>query len=489
MDYFLATVFKLFMSESWILMSYVFVLSLFLFLLRPVIFWDRKYGFGLFESFYQKRSFLCAAIVCGVLIFMRTPQALLRAEFWAEDMTEFFLSAMHLGAKSVLTPVYGYLFLVERLVAWVATFLPVLWAPYVYAGFCFLVTTLTSCYLMRDGFSWLIADKRVRFLLCATFAIGPGTPEVHFNFSNLASPLTWLAALVLLEHPLQLSFKRFLAFLLLAASAGQTVLLIPLIVALFLVTRSKTYLALLLSFIPIVLVNLIGNHQASTQHNLLQYSRVLQAPQAFIENFFGRLLVIPLFGPNNSRFVMRHQLLFWIVVAVGCYFLRKLFKKENWSVKDTTFRLLFSLFFGFVGLYVVVLVSRAYSLEQIFIRYGKPSWGLRYSCLSGCAALVIWFSYIGRYIKTPRSRLATGWVRFLLLLLVFNNVANWKYFYFRPDLRWPERAAGIQEALDLSIRGELATEAKFALELWAHPVGWRSPESEVLVIQPELLNK
>lgn len=462
--------------------SYYFVLTLFIYLIRPILLSDRGYGYGFFEKFFNRRPFQFVLILCGLIIFIRTPAALLRAEFWAEDLTEFFLGALHMRSKSILTPVYGYHFFGERIIAWASTFLPVFWTPYIFVWVCFLISTLASAYFVRDGFSWLVKSQRFRVLLCATIALGPGTNEVHFSFCNLPSPLTWLAALLLLEVPHRLSIKRLATLIFIALSAGQTVLLLPLVATFFWVTKSKKYLLLAGGIAPMVLLNFIGNHQTGSQNGLLKYSMVLQAPQAFIENFFARLLVVPIWGPHNSRFMLRNQLLFWVVSLVGIYFLRKLFLSEKWSLKDKKFRLLFSMFVGFVGLYAVVIISRSYSMNSVFIRYGNPGWGLRYSFLPGCAALVIWFSYLSLFLALPRSKLVTNFAKFVVFLLVANNVSNWNSFHHRQNLNWASGAEKIQEALRQQAEGSLSSEIRVPLNLLAHPLGWA--EKAELVLQP-----
>ncbi len=53
-------------------------------------------------------TFLLVALV----IAARNPLALTRAEFWAEDSSEFFVGALTMGARSLWAPVGGYFFFV-----------------------------------------------------------------------------------------------------------------------------------------------------------------------------------------------------------------------------------------------------------------------------------------------------------------------------------------------------------------------------------------
>ena len=92
--------------------------------MRPILFadWGGDFKYGVLEPFFQKHCFSFGLILCAFVIFIRNPEALLRSEFWGEDLTEFFIGAIHLGASSLVTPVFGYQFFFERVfrVRWFA---------------------------------------------------------------------------------------------------------------------------------------------------------------------------------------------------------------------------------------------------------------------------------------------------------------------------------------------------------------------------------
>jgi hypothetical protein len=140
-------------------------------------------------------------LLVAVIIFVRDPTPFLRAEFWAEDGPEFFATALTHGIQSLWTPVYGYHFLTSRMIAYTATWLPVVWSPYIYAWSCLAMSAVTTAYFTRDGFSWLIPSRWMRILTCTVLAVGPGTAAVFSSLCNLPSPLTLLGLLMLLEKP------------------------------------------------------------------------------------------------------------------------------------------------------------------------------------------------------------------------------------------------------------------------------------------------
>src|SRR5437868_4626971 len=88
------------------------------------------------------RRYLSAAwpyFLIAAIIAFRNPLPLTRAEFWAEDGSQFFGDALNLGVKGVITPFFGYHFFLCRVIAYLATFFPVVYAPLIYNGSSWLL--------------------------------------------------------------------------------------------------------------------------------------------------------------------------------------------------------------------------------------------------------------------------------------------------------------------------------------------------------------
>src|SRR5690242_15753624 len=108
------------------------------------------------EKWWQLRLSESAAVLftfvlCLTIILCRNPLAVIRAEFWAEDATEFFFGALSLGVESLITPVWGFHCFLSRLIAYVASPFPVLWTPYIYAIACLIINAFVTSYFVRDG--------------------------------------------------------------------------------------------------------------------------------------------------------------------------------------------------------------------------------------------------------------------------------------------------------------------------------------------------
>lgn len=407
-------------------------------------------------------AFLLVALVIGA----RNPVALFRAEFWAEDSSEFFVGALTMGAQSLWVPVFGYYFLISRVIAWVATWFAVLWAPYLYAGCCLVLDSIAISYFIRDGFAWLLPDRAQRFLLCLILSIGPGTNEVFLNLSNLPAPLTLLCLLLLLEEPLRLDGRRLLLFLVLVPSAGQTVLLAPLIMGLWCIMRQRRYLALLAFVLVVAGVNLAGSHQAALEAGMLAYEHVGEVPRILLENALLRFFVGPFFGPlATGRFMTLPATLFWEpLLATSAAFLLVL---RSARPERKKLLLLALAYLSAVGVFAIIAVTRNYAFQQIRRESGWALWNLRYSFLPGAVALLSWFSICFAYWEHPRWRLAAfaG-----IALLSLHNLSQWNEIYQRRDLHWPQKAAAIQDLLDRKSRGQLKRPRVRLIP--AHPQGW-----------------
>src|SRR5690348_1083211 len=73
---------------------------------------------------------LFAASALG--LFLRAPDALLNPQFIAEDGTAFFAGQFGRLLPPLFGPVQGYWVVLDRLVAWYASFFPVILVPLVY---------------------------------------------------------------------------------------------------------------------------------------------------------------------------------------------------------------------------------------------------------------------------------------------------------------------------------------------------------------------
>lgn len=371
---------------------------------------------------------------------------------------------MAAGVRSLGMPVYGYYFLISRGIAYAATWLPVVWAPYAYAWAAAAVNVMAAGYFSRPGFAWLVPDRRLRILACVVLAMGPGTSEVFANLCNLPSALTFLGLLLLLEKPFAPSATKTAALVLLFLSAGPMVLLVPLVGALLWFTRNRRYLVLLCCLIPVTVLNTMGNHVQSEAAGYRNYGALAHIPLIVTAHTLVRVVVAPFVGPFATEALMRaHAALFWTTlgmsVAVGIWAV------SRFEASREKLTLLVSSYLLVCGTFAIIALSRSYALSQLLPQSVAFRWGHRYSYLPGAVAILLWFSIVS---GTPVRRGARAVCAAVLLLITFHNVLLASFPLPRPDLHWPRTAATIQRALDLRRTGRL--DAPVRIEgIEAHP--------------------
>jgi len=250
------------------------------------------------------------------------------------------------------------------------------------------------------------------------------------------------------------------------ASAGQLVVLAPLIFYLFWITRHRSYLWLLAGFLPITAVNFIGSIKSANSAGLLPYEYLLGIPRILLEQGVIRLLILPFFGRDlTGRFMMWPGYLFWpisvctIIVFLYCAL-------RYCDLEGEHKRLVIIAYMCMVLTFGMISVSRNYALEYIQRQSGLTLWGMRYSYLPGAVAILIWFAAFFRLRVSGRENLL---LRVLPIIVIsFWTVQQWNNVYERPNLQWPETAFLLQEALDLR-RNDMLQEPHIIRNMRVHP--------------------
>jgi hypothetical protein len=136
-------------------------------------------------------------IVTTILLALRKPWALHTPQFWAEDGEIFMKQDDSMGARAILEPYNGYLHVLPRLIAWIASHTAdVAWWPAIYNGFAFalnvaLFARLASPRVVLSAKPWLML----------AFVLVVGTGEVLINVTNLQWVVAFFLVLQLFTTP------------------------------------------------------------------------------------------------------------------------------------------------------------------------------------------------------------------------------------------------------------------------------------------------
>jgi hypothetical protein len=135
----------------------------------------------------ENRITVLLAVV--VILFYRKPDAFLNPQFWAEDGCVFFKENLELGWRAIFHTYAGYLHFVPRVVAWLAGYFPVAYAPCLYNLAALLVTLLVAWRLMSYR---LPLRYKGACALSTVLVVHSG--EVFLTITNIQ----WLTALLLI---------------------------------------------------------------------------------------------------------------------------------------------------------------------------------------------------------------------------------------------------------------------------------------------------
>jgi hypothetical protein len=140
--------------------------------------------------------------ICFLVLFLRRPDFLLNAQFWAEDGAVWFSSAYQQGVLNVLLqPHTGYLQTTSRLVFGAAQFVPLEWAPTFANIIGLAIRCAPAAFLFSSRFSW--ADDRPKLAILVYYLLMPGLDEVHANVTNAHWYLGLYLLMVIIADPPQ----------------------------------------------------------------------------------------------------------------------------------------------------------------------------------------------------------------------------------------------------------------------------------------------
>lgn len=168
------------------------------------------------------------------IIVSRRPDAVLNAQFYAEDGMVWYPDAYRFGVHSVVMPVAGYLHVFTRLVALFTVLLPFSLAPLVMNLCAIVVQILPVNIFLSSRFSHI--PVRMRLLGSFLYLVIPNSWEINANITNVQWHLVLLACLVLLAQPANGRAWRIFdgaVLLLTSFSSPIAVLLVPVAAALW----------------------------------------------------------------------------------------------------------------------------------------------------------------------------------------------------------------------------------------------------------------
>jgi hypothetical protein len=374
--------------------------------------------------------------------------------FWAEDGVYFFRNSIEEGAHALLLPMHGSYHSLPRLVAFVASFFPIYWAPVLYAVGAGLLSSFGLAVFSRAGFRWLVPHDGLRVLVCWLFSLAPGTYETYFALCGVNNSLLCGLLLLLLERDekgaWQMGFRRTLLVSFLWLSVGQGLVLAPVIAYLFLLTRNRNYLVCLVSLAGAALLNLstVNERRPESMPGLGVLAVV------YFENVavrLGFLSVLPYRFHGAVRKMDGVPFVLLSMALVGGY----LWAAFKGRCRDTEgSRVLGIAVLSVMAFYPLTVLARSYGLAA-FTR-AEMTLGGRAALVAAVLALLLLWQWLARPgLKGVRAVGATvllAWTTFCVLHEPYYQPPRPP---IAPSWEWPEQAATIDAALRARRAGTL----------------------------------
>jgi hypothetical protein len=397
--------------------------------------------------------------VAFLIVCSRRPDAILNAQFYAEDGRVWWLDAYNLGLHSLFMPQGGYLNTLSRIVALIALLFPLSLAPLV-MNLCAIVAQILPVNIfLSSRFSGI--PIKTRLLGSLMYLAIPNAAEIHATITNVQGHLALAACLVLLARPASGWGGRIFdgaVLVLTTVSSPLGVLLVPVAAALWWKRRqrwSAYYLALLipgaLAAVPIALLS----HQRPNAPIGATFSRfaAILGRQVFLSSLLGRNTQDWLLELHNLHLV--EGIATVAGLAVLLYALR---------YGQTELRLF--ILFAYAGFALCLVSPLAGSPDH-------PHWdwlcipgvGNRYYFLPMLAFLA---SLVWMATRRASPRLLRNFAVVLLLLFPIGVYQDWNYPPFN-DLDFSYHAAEFEQApAGTKIVIPINPSAGWAIELTKH---------------------
>lgn len=379
-------------------------------------------------------------LIGALLIFSRRPDALLNAQFWAEDGVIWFRQAYELGWSTLGLPQNGYFQTVSKLTALASLFLPLAFAPLFFNMVALFFKLLPVALINSLRGRQLMPATRWRLLLCFLYLAHPYSGEVHLNVTNIHWHLA-LAALIVILLPAARSrwghAQDLLLILLCGISGTFSLFLAPLALwrCYSVRNRRQFVLATVLALAALVQGIAILSDPGARTHAPLGATAELAA---WI--FSGQIVMAGLAGDLWSHLYASQSwrsasALAWVLAVLGAAVFTR-----TWLVSNQALRSVIAL--GMMVLASALLMPQISSTQPQWPLFAQPYIGGRYAFVPvlafyGCLAWLAAFdtNRLFRY----GSRLA-----FACVLLVAVP-ASWKIRPYQ-DLDFQAHAARFESA-------------------------------------------
>jgi hypothetical protein len=398
------------------------------------------------------------------IIFSRRPDAVLNAQFWAEDGQRWYADAYQFGIRCLLMPdeLGGYFHSASRLAALVSLVVPFSLAPLVMNLCAIAIQILPASVFLSSRFSNIALWKRLAAAF-VYFAL-PATFEVDANATTIQWHLGLLACMVLLApstHSWKWHVFDGIVLILISLDSPVGVVLLPVAAAIWWMRRSRgsaISLALLLPGAVIQGLTVLLSHSRPAAPNGANFHRLISivGGQIFISPLLGNTTLVRMAWRHFPDYIFARET-FAFVIGIAILF---------YALRYAPVELKLFILFGVAILSLSLARPIPGTLPQpMWELMSFPGHGNRYYFLPSIA-----FMAALSWIATSASKIPRWIATALLLLLPIGIKRDWRYPDFK-DLHFKEYAAKFEVAppgTKIAIPLNPVNDAHWTLELTKH---------------------
>lgn len=236
-----------------------------------------KKGKQIIEIIKDKKT-IVAFLFAVTIIILRKPDAILNAQFWAEDGVIWFAEAYNQGGVNLLlNPQNGYFQSISRITAWLPLLIsvPLQYSPLFFNIIAITIKALPVGLLWSKRFKSIVPSNKARWLISLTYLLLPNIGEVHSNITNAHWHLALYAFMIIIADPPKSIWNKAhdVFFLIIAGLSGPfSIILAPIVLFYGWCKRKKIsrlfyfYLIIILLTASIQMVSVILTSDATRSH-------------------------------------------------------------------------------------------------------------------------------------------------------------------------------------------------------------------------------
>ena len=378
----------------------------------------------------MRKSVLLFFLFACVAIALRNPDWWVHPQFVAEDGKVFFAQQLVLGPAAIFIPLNGYLHLLPRVIALLASSFPVIYQPPIFQIAGVLIAALCATFFTLPECRFVLASDHLRLAVSALVILNCNGEDLFANLAAVQVFLVPVGLILLLEN--RSGFFRAGLIALIALTAPALMLFLPL--AVWRYVRHRNLTAGVYMLCAAIQIGLILTHPQQAAHPphpfWLPFAAVL-------ESWVYRVLGTVFVGVDWALFAGAHGGLVLSTSVAVIVLLALIWLRFRRPVNDTFW---ISMLLGPALIFEACLARP--ELLDLFpdLNHFTLGGGARYFFLPCCLIFVAVATVIARIGRRWPPLLQTVSLLLLFLVGIYDNYPIPKY----RDLHWPEAAKKIE---------------------------------------------